>query len=167
VTEAYPPPGSPTEPPPAPASAAPPPPPYPASAGTTAGMPQPGTMVQGGPVGQIRGTGFAILIFIVTFGIYGWYWYYKSHQEMKDHSGQGIGGGIALLLAILVGIAMPYVTSNEVGNLYTRRGQQAPVSAATGLWNFPGVFIVVGPIIWFVKTNRALNDYWASLGATP
>jgi F0F1-type ATP synthase membrane subunit c/vacuolar-type H+-ATPase subunit K len=119
-----------------------------------------------GPVGQIRGTGFAIAIYIVTLGIYGLYWYYKTHQEMKAHSGQGIGGGIALLLAFVVGIVMPYITSSEVGGLYTRRGQQAPVSGATGLWYFPGILIIVGPIIWFVKTNGALNDYWRSLGAT-
>jgi hypothetical protein len=127
--------------------------------------PPPPAMTATGPVGQIRGTGFAIAIYILTFGIYGYYWYYKVHKEMKDHSGQGIGGGIALLLALVVGIAMPYVTANEVGNLHVRRGQQAPVSAATGLWAFPGALILVGPIIWFVKTNRALNDYWASLGA--
>ncbi len=35
----------------------------------------------------------------------------------------------------------------------------------TGLWYFPGSLILVGPIIWFVKTNNALNDYWRSVGA--
>ena len=35
----------------------------------------------------------------------------------------------------------------------------------TGLWVFPGIFILVGPFIWFSKTNGALNDYWRSLGA--
>ncbi len=119
-----------------------------------------------GPVGQVRGTGFAVLIFIITFGIYGWWWWFKTHEEMKTHTGQGVGGPVALLLAIFVTVAMPYVTSSEVGGLYTRRGEAAPVSAATGLWYFPGMIIIVGPIIWFVKTNGALNDYWRSLGAT-
>ena len=36
----------------------------------------------------------------------------------------------------------------------------------SGLWVFPGIFLIVGPIIWFVKTNGALNSYWESLGAT-
>jgi hypothetical protein len=27
------------------------------------------------------------------------------------------------------------------------------------------MLILVGPIVWFVKTNAALNDYWKSLGA--
>jgi Domain of unknown function (DUF4234) len=118
-----------------------------------------------GPIGQTRGTGMCILLFIVTLGFYSWYWFYKTHDEMKRHSGVGIGGGIALVLTILVSVVMPYLTSSEVGELYQRRGQHRPVSAVTGLWNFPGVLILVGPIIWFVKTNGALNDYWRSLGA--
>ena len=52
-----------------------------------------------------------------------------------------------------------------MGQLYTRRGQQPPVTAVTALWFFPGIFILVGPFIWFVRTNNALNDYWRSLGA--
>lgn len=122
---------------------------------------------QGGPapIGEVRRTGICILLYIVTFGFYGWYWFYKTHDDMKRHSGTGLGGGIALLLTILVGFVMPYLTSSEVGQLYTRRGQQPPVSGLTGLWYFPGMLILVGPIIWFVKTNGALNDYWRSLGA--
>jgi cytochrome c-type biogenesis protein CcmH/NrfF len=52
-----------------------------------------------------------------------------------------------------------------VGNLYGRRGQQKPVTAVTALWFFPGILILVGPFIWFVQTNNALNDYWRSVGA--
>ena len=39
------------------------------------------------------------------------------------------------------------------------------MSGLTGLWFFPGMFILVGPFIWFIQTNRALNEYWQSLGA--
>jgi hypothetical protein len=118
------------------------------------------------PVGKIRSTGTCILLTVVTFGIYSLYWYYAVHQEMKRHTGAGLGGGLALLLAFFVGIVMPFVTSNEVGGLYQRRGQHAPVSAATGLWMLLlGWFFFVGAIVWFVKTNGALNSYWRSLGA--
>jgi len=119
-----------------------------------------------GQLGQVRGTGITMLLFFVTLGIYGFYWYYVTHEEMKRHNGRGLGGVLALVLALFVGIVMPYLTSDEVGNLYEARGQPKPVSALTGLWSFPGIFILVGPIIWFVKTNGALNDYWRSLGAT-
>ncbi len=138
---------------------APPAPPVPA---TAPGQP----MVPGaGPVGQIRGTGKCILLTIVTIGIYALYWYYKTHDEMKKHSGDGLGGVLALVIAWFIGIVMPYITSSEVGNLYRRAGREAPVSGTTGLWYFPGVLILVGPIVWFVKTNGALNEYWKSQGA--
>ena len=118
-----------------------------------------------GPVGTVRSTGMAILLFFVTFGIYSYYYYYVTHEEMKKHSGEGIGGVLALVLAFFVGLPAPFLLSHEVGNLYERRGQAKPVSAMTGLWVFPGIFIIVGPFVWFVKTNGALNDYWRSVGA--
>ncbi len=118
-----------------------------------------------GPLGKVRSTGVCILLFLVTLGIYGLYWYYAVHRDMKEHTGRGIGGVIALIIAFFVGIVMPFITSSEVGELYRARGQEAPVTGATGLWYFPGMLILVGPIIWFVKTNGRLNDYWSSLGA--
>jgi Domain of unknown function (DUF4234) len=118
-----------------------------------------------GPVGTVRGTGVAILLCIVTLGIYPLYYYFVTHEEMKRHTGQGVGGGIALLLSIFAGIVSPFLLSSEVGSLYERRGQAKPVSAATGLWAVLGVLILVGPIVWFVKTNGALNAYWRSVGA--
>ena len=75
--------------------------------------------------------------------------------------------GLAFLAFwFFIGIVMPYITAAEVGDMYERRGQAKPVSGLTGLWVFPGIFLIVGPIIWFVKINGALNSYWESLGAT-
>lgn len=128
-----------------------------------AGAPVPG---QPGPIGQVRSTGTCVLLTVVTLGFYTLYWYYKTHEEMKQHTGTGLGGGVALVLAVFVGIAMPFVTASEVGGLYERRGQSRPVSATTGLWALLlGWFFFVGLVVWFVKTNGALNAYWRSLGA--
>jgi hypothetical protein len=138
----------------------PPPPPPPPAYGIA-----PTSAVQLGPVGKVRSTGTCILLAIVTLGIYALVWYYMTHEEMKRHSGRGLGGLVAFLLAFFIGIASPYISSNEVGDLYAAQGREKPVSAATGLWYFPGMLILVGPIIWFVKTNGALNDYWKSMGA--
>src|SRR5215213_8368023 len=118
-----------------------------------------------GGIGQVRGTALQMLLFVVTFSIWGYVYFFQTHDEMKRHTGEGIGGVLALLLNFAVGIASPFLLSHEVGNLYERRGQRKPVSALTGLWFFPGVFLLVGPIIWFVLTNRALNAYWRSVGA--
>jgi hypothetical protein len=119
-----------------------------------------------GPIGQVRSTGLTMLLFFVTLGIWGFVYYYQTQEEMKRHSGEGLGGALALVLSIFVGVVSPFFLSNEVGNLYERRGQPKPVNALTALWYFPGILILVGPFIWFVQTNNALNDYWRSLGAS-
>jgi hypothetical protein len=119
-----------------------------------------------GSLGKIRSTGICILLMFVTLGIYGLFWYFFVHDEMKKHKGDGLGGPVALIIAAVVGIVMPFLTSNEVGEMYERRGQEKPVTMLTGLWYFPGIFIIVGPFVWFIKTNGALNRYWESLGAT-
>ena len=127
------------------------------------GFPPPNSQIA--LIGQIRGTGLVVLLFIVTLGIYGIYWFYVVHDEMRRHKGQGLGGGLALALYILVTPVAPFLTSQEVGQMYERRGQRSPVSGLTGLWFFPGNFLLVGPLVWFILTNTALNDYWRSVGA--
>ena len=111
-------------------------------------------------VGQPRGIGFGILLFIVTFGFYGWYWVYKTEEEMKQHSGDGLGGVLGLVIWILLSPVMAFVIPSEIGNMYEKDGQQQPVTGWTGLWLFPlGIFIIPA-IVWFVKVQEALNRYW-------
>ena len=119
-----------------------------------------------GALGTLRPTGMIILLFFVTFGIWGFVYYFQTHEEMKRHTGEGLGGIVALVISLIFGIVSPFLLSNEVGKLYERRGQTPPVTALTGLWFFPGIFILVGPFIWFVRTNNALNEYWRSQGVT-
>ena len=45
-----------------------------------------------GTLGTPRSSLSVILLSIVTLGIYGLYWQYKTFQEMHDHTGEGIGG---------------------------------------------------------------------------
>jgi hypothetical protein len=159
----------------------PPGPPDPAAAATYSSMPPPspppGTtpytayhVATSGPaaLGQIRSTGKCFGLMFITFGVYGYFWMYSVHEEMKAHrSGEGLGGALAVVLWFFVGPVMAFLTPDEVGKMYKARGQQQPVSALTGLWFVPGFLLLfVGPIVWFVKTNAAINDYWRSLGAT-
>jgi hypothetical protein len=119
-----------------------------------------------GPIGRIRPTGLTILLFFVTLGIWGFVYYFQTHEEMKRHTGDGLGGILALVIALVFGLISPFLLSHEVGKLYERRGQTPPVNALTALWFFPGIFILVGPFIWFIRTNNALNEYWAGQGVT-
>lgn len=74
-----------------------------------------------GPVGKVRSTWAVIGLSIVTFGLYGLYYYFATHEEMKRHSGEGVGGAIGLVLAIFTfGLVTPSLLPNEVGNLYAR-----------------------------------------------
>ncbi len=117
-----------------------------------------------GPLGQPRGVGFGILLFIVTFGFYGWYWAYKTQEEMKQHTGNGLGGVLGLVIWILIGAVSAFVIPSEIGNMYEKGGRPKPLSGWTGLWLFPFGIFIIPAIIWFVKTQGALNSYWQSAG---
>jgi hypothetical protein len=112
------------------------------------------------PVGQPRGVGFGILLFIVTLGFYGWYWVYKTEEEMKQHTGDGIGGVLGLVIWILLSPVMAFVIPSEIQNMYAKDGQQPPVTGWTGLWLFPFGIFIIPAIVWFVKVQEALNRYW-------
>jgi Domain of unknown function (DUF4234) len=113
-----------------------------------------------GPLGQPRGIGFGILLFIVTFGLYSLYWVYKSHEEIKQHTGEGIGGVLGLVVWILISAVIGFVLPAEIGNMYKKDGRQPPMTGWTGLWFFPGGILIIPAIIWFVKVQGALNSYW-------
>ena len=113
-----------------------------------------------GRVGRPRGIGLGILLFVVTLGFYGWYWVFKTQEEVKQHTGQGLGGVLGLVVWILISAVSAFVIPSEVGKMYGQDGRAAPISGWTGLWLFPGGILVVPAIVWFVKVQGALNRYW-------
>jgi hypothetical protein len=115
-----------------------------------------------GSRGHRRGVGLGILLFVITFGFYGWYWVYKTQEEMKQHTGEGLGGVLGLVIWILISPVSAFVIPSEVGRMYTRDGQSPPVTGWTGLWLFPFGFLVIPAIVWFVKVQGSLNRYWTS-----
>jgi hypothetical protein len=118
-----------------------------------------------GLLGQRRGIGFGILMFIVTLSIYGWYWAFKTQDEVKIHSGQGIGGVLGLVIWILLNPVSAFVIPSEVGKMYAQDGQEPPVTGWTGLWLFPFGILLIPAIVWFVKVQGALNRYWDAKAA--
>jgi len=118
-----------------------------------------------GRLGSPRGIGFGILLFIVTLGFYSWYWVFKTQEEMKQHSGEGVGGVIGLVIWILLSAVSAFLIPSEVGKMYKKDGQEPPVTGWTGLWLFPGAILIVPAIVWFVKVQGALNRYWTGKGA--
>jgi hypothetical protein len=115
-----------------------------------------------GPRGQRRGVLFVLLISLITIGIYTIYWAYKTHEEMKQHTGDGLGGVLGLVIWIILNPVSAFVIPSEVGKMYNRGGQSSPVTGWTGLWLFPFGILIIPAIVWFVKVQGALNQYWQS-----
>jgi hypothetical protein len=118
----------------------------------------------GRPVGEVRGPAFVIVLSIITLGIYFIYWHYKTGEEIKRYSGEGLGGVLWLVIGLVAGFVMWFVAPSEVGNnLYKKDGQTPPVSGTTGFWM---LLPLVGFIVWVVKVQGALNRFWESKGAS-
>ena len=151
-----PPSGAPTPPPP-PVSAPPPPP---ASAPGYAVVPT-GRVPErlGGPYYSI---GIVILLTIVTLGIWGIFWTYRTNEDLKKYNGDGLGGVLGIVIYLLINVVLMFTIPNEIKNMYERDGRESPVSAIWGLWF---LLPLIGNIIWYVKVQHALNDFWVSKGA--
>jgi hypothetical protein len=115
-----------------------------------------------GPPGRPRGIGFAILISIVTLGIYTFYWVFKTQEEVKEHSGIGVGGVLGFVIYLLVSPVTWFLIPSEVGKMFKADGREAPFSGWTGLWI---LLPLLGAFVWFFKVQGALNRYWESKAA--
>jgi hypothetical protein len=78
---------------------------------------------------------------------------------MKVHTGQGIGGVLALVIALLIHPVIWFVMPSEVGKMYRDDGRAGPMTGWTGLWM---LLPIVGWFVWTIKIQGALNRYWES-----
>ena len=118
-----------------------------------------------GPVGNTRSIGLSILWAVLTLGIYSLVWVYKTQEETKRYSGNGVGGVLGLVIALVISPVTYFVVPSEVRYLYEDLdGRPSPVRGTTGLWF---LLPLIGSIVWFVKVQGALNRYWQSKGAPP
>jgi len=110
-----------------------------------------------GPLGQPRGIGFAIVISIITLGLYTLYWVFKTQDEVKEHSGIGVGGVLGLVIYILISPITWFLIPSDVGKMFRADGRAAPFTGWTGLWM---LLPLVGIFVWFIKIQGELNRYW-------
>lgn len=110
------------------------------------------------PKGIQRNVVWVVIFSIITLGIYSLYWTYKSFQELKDSTGQGIGGLLALVIAIFFYIIDMFLLPNEIEKAHDDNGTESTVTALTGLWF---LLPLIGWIVWVVKVQGSLNDLWA------
>jgi hypothetical protein len=150
---------------PNPPAASPPPMPPPIPPPMPPPMPMPVAPTQGwGPPGKIRKWGMVALLTIVTCGIYGIFWQYAVFKENQEHSHEGVGGVVGVLLAIFVGIVNIFLIPAEVGKIYDKAGQAKPVKGTTGFW---ALIPIAGWFIWLYKVQNAINQRWEQMGVVP
>ena len=118
-----------------------------------------------GPIGMPSNPGKTIVLSIVTIGIYTFIWTYKTQEEIKRYSGNGVGGVLGLVIYFLISPVTFFIVPSEVRYMYEDLdGQRSPVRGIHGLWF---LLPLIGHIIWFVQVQGALNRYWESKGAPP
>jgi hypothetical protein len=117
----------------------------------------------GGPLGRTTAPGRQILLTIITLGIWAAVWVYRQHEDILAYSGEGVGAPLGVIIYIVAGIVTPFLLANEVQTkLYERSGQKSPVETMTGLWI---LLPFVGGLVWYLKVQRAINEFWMSQGA--
>jgi uncharacterized protein DUF4234 len=125
---------------------------------------QPAAQAARGPVGNTRSIGLCILWAVLTLGIYTFIWTYKTQEEIKRYSGNGVGGVIGLVIYILISPITFFLVPSETRYMYEDLdGQRSPVRGIYGLWF---LLPLIGSLIWFIQVQGALNRYWESKGAS-
>jgi hypothetical protein len=133
------------------------------SAPPPAPAPADGAPAPPGPVGTHRGIWACIGLTIITLGIYTYIWVWKTQEEIKRRSGNGVGGWLGLVIYVVISPVTLFLVPAEIKQMYLREDDAPPVSAWVGLWN---LIPLVGTVIWFVKVQGALNRFWDARSAT-
>jgi hypothetical protein len=119
---------------------------------------------QGGPVGRGRSVWLTILVTFVTFGIWTYIWSFQDGEELRTYRREGLGGGVYLVFNFFIFPLTMFMMADEVAKMYEREGEVAPISALWGLWF---LLPLIGNIVWYIKIQNSLNDFWTARGASP
>ncbi|MGH2591200.1 MAG: DUF4234 domain-containing protein, partial [Actinomycetota bacterium] len=101
---------------------------------------------------------------LITFGIYGLYWYYKVNQEIQRYTGDQTISPSRSLLAVIPGaflIVPPFIayynTANHLAQMQQQRGIASQIS--------PALVVILGIVIWIgmsAYVQEHLNRVWDS-----
>jgi len=116
-----------------------------------------------GAIGKPRSIGLTILVTIVTLVIWTLLWSYWNGEELKKYRNDGLGGLGYLLISFFVYPVTMFLMANEVEQMYTDDGREPKITTLWGLWF---LLPLIGNIIWYVRIQNAINEFWQDKGAT-
>ena len=117
-----------------------------------------------GTLGTQRSIGMVIFLTIVTLGIWTLVWSYQNGDEIKRHANTGLGGVAYLLITLFIAPVTMFLMAGEVEQLYRREGKEPPITTIWGLWF---LLPIIGNLIWYVRIQKSINDYWTAHGVAP
>ena len=82
--------------------------------------------------GPYYSPGLVILLTIVTIGIWGAIWTYRTSEDLKRHNGDGLGGVLGVVIYILLSIVLMFTIPSEIQKMYQRDGRAEPGVAGLG-----------------------------------
>lgn len=110
-------------------------------------------------VGKPRSAFVVILLTIITLGIWAVVWSFQNGEELKRHERTGIGGVGYLFITLLISPVTMFLMASEVEQMYRSEGKEPPITTIWGLWF---LLPLIGNLIWYVRIQKSLNDFWAS-----
>ena len=113
-------------------------------------------------IGRTRAVGLTILLTFVTFGIWAYIWTYWNGEELRTHNRTGAGGVVHLIIGIVIYPVTMFMLANEVETMYRDRDEEPPITTLWGLWF---LLPLIGNIIWYVRIQNSINDFWVARGA--
>lgn len=99
---------------------------------------------------------------IITFGIYGFYWFYKVNEEIKRYTGDETISPSRSLLAVIPGfllIVPPFIAYYNTANHLMMMEQQRGIASQIS----PALVVILGLVIWIGITayvQEHLNKVW-------
>ena len=112
--------------------------------------------------GPFYSAGLSILLFVVTCGIWGIFWTYRTGEDLRRYNGDGLGGTVGAILFFFISPVVMFTIPSEIEKMYQADGRQSPVSTLWGLWF---LLPIIGHVVWYLKVQGALNDFWMSKGS--
>lgn len=116
-----------------------------------------------GPIGKPRSVPLTILVTIVTFFIWAMVWSYLTGEDLKKYRGEGLGGILYLVITFILYPVSMFLLADEVQKMYEEAGEEPRITTIWGLWF---LLPIIGQIIWYVRIQNAINEFWQARGGT-